>query len=73
MNRKEATSVSGRSETWLRNHECAWCGQTLWRALVHGCGAIFDRCDPSKKDFSSLGKLVTPANTQAPEKTGGGA
>jgi hypothetical protein len=54
MTGKEATDLSGRSETWLRNHSCVWCEQTLWRALTTaGCGALFsDRCDPTKKDFS---------------------
>lgn len=60
MTGKEAIKHSGRSQTWLRNHECAWCGQTLWRALVSdGCGAIYDRCDPSEKDFTAAGR--TPA------------
>jgi hypothetical protein len=57
MTGKEAVALSGRSETWLRNHECAWCGQTLWRALNGKCGAVFDRCDPSQKDFSANGKM----------------
>lgn len=51
MTGKEAVKLSGRSETWLRNHECSWCGQTLWRALVYGCGAIYEKCDPAKKNF----------------------
>jgi hypothetical protein len=56
MTGKEATAASGRSESWLRRHECAWCGQTLWRALRSGCGAIGERCDPSAKDFSDAAK-----------------
>jgi len=51
MTSKEAREVSGRTESWLRNHECAWCGQTLLRALMHGCGAIYEKCEPAKKDF----------------------
>ena len=51
MTRKEALKLSGRSETWLRNHECSWCSQTLYRALTSGCGAVGERCDPSKKNF----------------------
>jgi len=54
---KEATELSGRSETWLRNHECAWCGQTLWRALVYRCGAMDGRCDPTKKNFGPSAKM----------------
>lgn len=60
MKGAEAIKLSGRSETWLRNHECAWCGQTLWRSLVHGCGAILDKCEPDKRDFTSFGKLIAP-------------
>ena len=58
MTGKEAIAVSGRSETWLRNHECAFCGQTLWRALRYGCGAMFEKCDPAKKDFSPAGRSL---------------
>lgn len=59
MTGKEAIKLSGRSETWLRNHECSWCGQTLWRALLYGCGSVYERCDPAKKDFSWNGRLKT--------------
>lgn len=51
MTGKEAVKLSGRSETWLRNHECGWCGKSLWGALKSGCGAAGERCDPSKKNF----------------------
>jgi hypothetical protein len=59
VTRAEALELSGRSETWLRNHECAWCGQTLYRALTNGCGAIWEKCDPSKKEFGPEAKLKT--------------
>lgn len=52
MTPKEALELSGRSESWLRNHECDWCGQTLWASLRSGCGAIYERCDPTKRDFT---------------------
>lgn len=55
MKAQEAKALSGRSEHWLRNHSCMWCGQTLWRALTIGCGAIFDRCDPTQKEFGPGG------------------
>lgn len=58
MSPKEAIRLSGRSETWLRNHVCAWCGKTLWLALRGGCGALFEKCDPSEKDFSSEARLL---------------
>jgi hypothetical protein len=68
MTGNEAVALTGRSETWLRNHECAWCNQTLWRALVHGCGAIYERCDPSQKDFSPVGRSLS----RPPTNQGGG-
>lgn len=51
MTRKEALKLSGRNETWLRSHACAWCGTTLWLSLTNGCGAIGEKCDPAKKNF----------------------
>jgi hypothetical protein len=51
MTPKEALALSGRSETWLRNHQCNWCGATLWMALRSGCRAMGEKCDPSKKNF----------------------
>lgn len=62
MTGKEAIALSGRSETWLRNHECAWCGQNLWRALTGGCGAILERCEPNARDFSTGGRLKYVGN-----------
>ncbi|RTE91877.1 hypothetical protein D6B98_15780 [Bradyrhizobium sp. LVM 105] len=59
MTRKEAEAISGRSESWLKSHTCAWCDQILWRALRYGCGAVYEKCDPSKKDFSPAGKPNT--------------
>lgn len=56
MTKSEALKVSKRSESWLRRHECAWCGQSLWRALRYGCGAIYEKCEPEKKDFSDAGR-----------------
>ena len=52
MTKNEAIDLAQRSEHWLRNHSCAWCNQTLLRALMHGCGAIYERCDPTTKKFS---------------------
>jgi hypothetical protein len=49
MTRKEALAISGRSESWLRRHVCAWCDQTLYHALRHGCGAIYGKCNPADK------------------------
>lgn len=56
LNAKEAIALSGRSETWLRRHVCALCGQTLWRALRYGCGAIYEKCDPKQKNFGPDGR-----------------
>ena len=59
MTGKEAIQTSGRSESWLKRHTCAWCDQTLWRALLHGCAAMYEpRCDPAKKDFSPAARLA---------------
>jgi hypothetical protein len=51
MTGKEALELSGRSETWLRDHFCAWCDQSLWLALTSGCGATYEKCNPAAKDF----------------------
>lgn len=64
MKGKEAIALSGRSESWLRRHECSWCCQTLWRALTSGCGAIQDRCDPTTKDFTLSARSPLPPNPQ---------
>jgi hypothetical protein len=56
MTRAEAIAISGRSESWLRRHTCAWCDQDLYRALRFGCTALYERCDPAKKDFTAAGK-----------------
>lgn len=58
MTRKEAEAISGRSESWLKRHTCAFCDQILWRALRGGCAAIYEKCDPTKKDFSPAGRSV---------------
>ena len=52
----EAIAVSGRSKSWLERHTCAWCDQTLWLTLRHGCAAMYEPCEPSKKDFTSRGR-----------------
>lgn len=64
MTSAEATQASGRSESWLKRHTCAWCDQTLWRVLRHGCAAMYEKCDPTKKDFSPAGQLVPPAHRE---------
>jgi hypothetical protein len=61
MTGKEAVALSGRSESWLRRHSCVLCEQTLWRALRYGCGAIYERCDLAKKDFTAAGKYHVAA------------
>lgn len=49
MTGKEAKEFTGRSRYWLANHRCQWCGQTLWNALLYGCGAIYAKCDPTQR------------------------
>lgn len=60
MTGKEAIALSGRSESWLRTRNCVWCDQTLWRALLYGCGSLHERCDPAKKDFSDAARWPIP-------------
>jgi hypothetical protein len=59
MTRAEAIRISGRTKSWLQRHTCAWCDQTLWRVLRYGCAAMYEQCDPTKKDFSPKGALKT--------------
>lgn len=66
MTGAEAIKIAGRSESWLRTHECAWCGQTLWRALRYGCGAIYGRCDPAEKDYGPDAKLKLSTEQEQP-------
>ena len=54
----EAVKLSGRSEHWLKQHLCAWCGLDLWRALTVGCGATGEPCEPEVKDFGPGGDGV---------------
>jgi len=63
MTGAEAIKLSGRSESWLRRHSCAWCDQTLWRALRYGCGALHERCAPSEKDFSDAARFKSDQYT----------
>lgn len=49
MTIKEACKKTGKSEKWLRTHECMWCGQIALNAVRYGCGAIYEKCDPMKK------------------------
>lgn len=48
MTAKAAAQLAGCSISTLRRYECAWCTQTLLKALMYGCGAIYERCDPVK-------------------------
>lgn len=52
MTAKEASKFSGKSITWLRTHECAWCGQSSINALRYGCGAIYEKCEPKKRSYN---------------------
>lgn len=60
MTGADAIKISRRSKSWLQHHTCAWCEQTLWLALRHGCAAMHEpKCDPTKKDFSPKGAIKT--------------
>jgi hypothetical protein len=52
MTSKEAAELSGKSISWLKQHECTWCDQTVLYALKYGCGAIWEKCDPVKRFIS---------------------
>lgn len=65
---KEASKLSGRSITWLRTHACMWCGQSALNGLRYGCGAIFGKCEPEKRDYhkvmtkTDLKQIVCPSD-----------
>jgi hypothetical protein len=42
---KEAVKLTGYSESWLKRHECGWCGQIALYAVKYGCCAIYEKCD----------------------------
>ena len=44
---KQIVEKSGRSESWLRSHVCAWCEQTILERLRGNCGAMYEKCDCS--------------------------
>lgn len=51
---KEACELTGRTEHFMRNHECAWCGVTLLNAIRYGCGSGLgpgqeDDCEPATR------------------------
>lgn len=51
MTAKEAAEFAGCSISTLKRYECKWCGQELLASLTHGCGAIYEKCDPKDKPF----------------------
>lgn len=66
MTKQEALALSGRSESWLRRHACAWCDRPLWMALRSGCGTMYEpKCDPAKKDYR-LAPLPSAGETTEP-------
>ena len=54
MTVKQAVKKTGRSESWLRRYQCAWCEQGLLDSLRYGCGAIYGKCDPAAKDYMNM-------------------
>jgi len=59
MTGAEALKLTGRKKRWLQRNTCAFCDQSLWRTLIYGCSAIYQKCDPTKRDFSDKGALKT--------------
>lgn len=56
MSPAKIKELTGRSESWLRDHFCVFCDQHLWATLRHGCAAYGEKCDPTKKDFTDAGR-----------------
>lgn len=56
LTNKEIARQAGRSVTWLRTHECRWCGQSILYAIKDGCGAIYEKCDPLEAQRQWLAK-----------------
>jgi hypothetical protein len=51
MSPHEAAEFAGCSKSKLRRYQCGLCEQTAIRQLTHGCGAIWERCDPKEKSW----------------------
>lgn len=49
MTIKEAEKLTGRSASWLKRNACAWCGRPLLQVARSGCGAMYQRCNPTWK------------------------
>ncbi len=45
MTDKKAAAATGWSESWLKSHECGWCGQTVIQSVKGNCGARDMCCD----------------------------
>ncbi len=51
MTAKEAAKFAGCSISTLQRYACAWCDQPALNQLRHGCGAMYEKCDPLKKPW----------------------
>jgi hypothetical protein len=54
---KEASTLAGRSSTWLRRYKCAWCGLDLLNSIRNGCGALY-KCDPRAKNYAGVAPIL---------------
>lgn len=48
MTAREAARFAGCSVSTLKRYTCGFCGQQALAQLMYGCGAVFDKCDPTK-------------------------
>ena len=55
MSEVDLANEVGRSLSWLRRNECAWCGRQAINALRYGCGSTPAKCEPLKRDYRPAG------------------
>ncbi len=56
MTRAEAAATVGSSVTWLKTHECGWCGQSALNALRYGCAAFGEKCQPAENIRAAIAR-----------------
>lgn len=62
--RKDACRLTRRGLTWLKAHQCGWCGQNALYAVTYGCGSIYGpRCDTVRR-FKAPSERRKPSLTR---------
>lgn len=66
----QAVKATGRSETWLRTHSCAWCDQTALGAIRGDCSAVESpKCTPEQAIKKALtNNVLAPVERAALKK-----